>query len=176
MNWQRDHSGHAQQALPTTQKGHSMNRYYRSNTDKIIAGVCGGLAQTLHISPLLLRIVFVVAALFNGVGLVAYVMLWLFMAPESSTFATTDELVRHNAEEMRERAKDLGMEAQRTLSGDKTSQGSNNKRLVLGVVLAGLGVLALFRSLGLLAWVGRLWPLGLIALGAVLLLNHLKDK
>ena len=154
-----------------------MNRYYRSDTDKIIAGVCGGLAKTLHMSSLLLRIVFVIAALFSGVGLVAYVLLWLFMAPESSAFATTDEMVRHNAEEMRQRAKDLGAEAQHALGGTRSKADSdNNKTLLVGVGLAALGALVLFRNLGLLSWVLRLWPLLIIAVGAALLLNHLKDR
>lgn len=154
-----------------------MKRYYRSDTDKIIAGVCGGLAKSIHVSPLLLRIVFVTAALFSGVGLVAYVLLWLFMGPESSAFATTDELVRHNAEEMRQKAVELGTEAQQALGGTRTkSDSANDKTLIVGVALAGLGALALFRNLGMFSWVLRLWPLLIIAVGAVLLLNHLKDR
>jgi phage shock protein C len=154
-----------------------MKRYYRSETDKIIAGVCGGLAQTLHISPLLLRIAFVIAAMINGIGLVAYVLLWLFMASEHAAFKNTDEMVRQNVHEMRQRVRELRREARQAL-GETRQQGeaSNNRILIAGGALIGLGLLVLLRNLGLLWWMGRLWPLVLIALGAVLLLNNLKDR
>jgi phage shock protein C len=154
-----------------------MKRYYRSDTDKIIAGVCGGLAKTLHVSPLLLRIAFVIAAMVNGIGLVAYVLLWLFMPPEHTAFENTDELVRQNVQEMRQRAQALGREAQQALGGAQhEGEASNSKILIAGGALIGLGLLVLLRNLGLLWWMGRLWPLVLIALGAVLLLNNLKDR
>ncbi|MBN1399375.1 MAG: PspC domain-containing protein [Anaerolineae bacterium] len=154
-----------------------MKRYYRSDTDKIIAGVCGGLAKTLRISPLLLRIAFVIAAMINGIGLVAYVLLWLFMAPEHTAFENTDEMVRQNVQEMRQRARELGRDAQHALGGTgRENESSNNRILIAGGVLIGLGLLVLLSNLGLLWWIGRLWPLLLIALGAVLLLNNLRDR
>ena len=48
----------------------------RSEADKRIAGVCGGLAEYFDIDPLLVRIGFVVAA-FMGFGLLAYVVMWI---------------------------------------------------------------------------------------------------
>jgi phage shock protein PspC (stress-responsive transcriptional regulator) len=48
----------------------------RSETDKRIAGVCGGIAEYFDIDPLLVRIGFVVAA-FMGFGVIAYIALWI---------------------------------------------------------------------------------------------------
>ncbi|MFH1085606.1 MAG: PspC domain-containing protein [Chloroflexota bacterium] len=157
-----------------------MKRYHRSEKDKIIAGVCGGLAESWHVSPLLLRIGFVIAAMINGVGLVAYLLLWLFMAPEHVEYANTDELVRRNVAEMRERATALGRDAQSALGETKTQLGQgtapSHKVVLIGAVLVGVGLLALLRNVGLLGWIGRLWPLALVAIGAVLLLNYLKER
>jgi phage shock protein C len=44
----------------------------RSRTDKVVAGVCGGLGRQLDVDPVLLRIAFVVLALADGVGILLY--------------------------------------------------------------------------------------------------------
>ena len=58
----------------------SKKKYYRSQTDRIIGGVCGGMADYLGLDPLLVRILWVVTLTF-GIGLIAYILLWL-LAPE----------------------------------------------------------------------------------------------
>src|SRR5437870_7847310 len=50
----------------------------RSQSDKRIAGVCGGLARYFGIDPVLVRVGFVVAA-FMGWGLILYVVLWIVL-------------------------------------------------------------------------------------------------
>jgi phage shock protein C len=49
----------------------------RSRTDKKIAGVCGGIAAHYGLDPTLVRVAFVIGALFSGIGLVAYIVLWI---------------------------------------------------------------------------------------------------
>lgn len=51
----------------------------RSRTDKVIAGVAGGLAEYLGIDANIVRVVFVLAAIFLQFGWVVYVALWLFL-------------------------------------------------------------------------------------------------
>lgn len=53
-----------------------------SRHDKKIAGVCAGLAEYFEIDPLIVRIVFLVAALGYGIGVLPYVILWLAMPSE----------------------------------------------------------------------------------------------
>ncbi len=57
-------------------------RFYLSVRDKKIGGVCGGIAEYFDIDPLLVRILFLVAILEIGVGLFAYIALWL-LAPRN---------------------------------------------------------------------------------------------
>lgn len=54
-------------------------KLYRSATDNVIAGVCGGLGEYFSVDPLLFRILFLLMALGGGGGLLAYVILWLAM-------------------------------------------------------------------------------------------------
>lgn len=60
----------------------SRERYVRSRSDRVFAGVCGGLAAYLDVDATLVRVVWVVVTILAvGAGLVAYILLWL-LAPE----------------------------------------------------------------------------------------------
>ena len=50
-----------------------------SRANRKIAGVCGGLGEWLDVDPVFLRVGFVLLALFGGLGIVVYVVLWLFV-------------------------------------------------------------------------------------------------
>ena len=54
-------------------------RLTRSTTDRMVAGVAGGLAEYLSIDPTLVRLIFVLLALAGGPGLIIYLVLWLIM-------------------------------------------------------------------------------------------------
>lgn len=56
----------------------------RSSTDRMIAGVCGGLGARYGVDPMVLRVVFVVSVLAGGVGLFAYLALWLLIPDDRS--------------------------------------------------------------------------------------------
>ncbi|MDD6473604.1 MAG: PspC domain-containing protein [Bacteroidales bacterium] len=58
-----------------------MKKFFRSKRDRKIAGVCAGLAEYLNIDSLLVRIAFIILVCGYGVGLLAYILLWL-LAPE----------------------------------------------------------------------------------------------
>ena len=55
-----------------------------SRKDKKIAGVCGGFAEYTELDPTLVRVIWLVAAIFTGVGFIAYLIAWIVMpqAPE----------------------------------------------------------------------------------------------
>jgi phage shock protein C len=54
----------------------------RSHSDRVIAGVCGGIGRYLGIDPVLLRLAFIILALANGLGLIAYVVAWVAIPEE----------------------------------------------------------------------------------------------
>lgn len=49
-------------------------KLYRSKTDKKICGVCGGLAEYLNVDSTVIRLLWVLATLFVGCGLLAYIV------------------------------------------------------------------------------------------------------
>ena len=52
-------------------------RLMRSRNERVIAGVCGGLAEYFDIDPVLVRVIFAVVTLMLGTGLLAYLILWV---------------------------------------------------------------------------------------------------
>jgi phage shock protein C len=58
-------------------------RLLRSRDDRMIGGVAGGLAHYLGVDPTVIRLVFVVLAVFGGGGILAYVIAWIVI-PEVS--------------------------------------------------------------------------------------------
>ena len=48
-------------------------KLYRSQVNKMLAGICGGLAEYLHIDATLVRLLWVIISLFGGIGVIAYI-------------------------------------------------------------------------------------------------------
>ncbi len=57
----------------------SNRRLTRSSRDRMIAGVCGGLADYFGIDATIMRVIFVVLALLGGPGLLVYLVLWVIL-------------------------------------------------------------------------------------------------
>lgn len=52
----------------------TMKKLYRSNTNRKLCGVCGGLAEHFDIDPTIMRLLFVFLTLFVGGGLLIYII------------------------------------------------------------------------------------------------------
>jgi phage shock protein C len=69
-----------------------MKRLYRSRKDRIVGGVCAGLAAHIDADPSLIRLVWIVVTLISlGTGLIVYLAAWIIIpeSPEESTQQTT---------------------------------------------------------------------------------------
>ena len=60
----------------------ALNRLRRSRDDRWIGGVCGGLARSTGIEAWVWRLAVVLLALWGGSGVIAYVLLWIFVPQE----------------------------------------------------------------------------------------------
>jgi len=63
----------------------TVKRLYRSRAERMLSGVCGGAAEYLGIDPVIVRVLWVVAALLGGAGLLAYVLCWLLVPEEPAS-------------------------------------------------------------------------------------------
>lgn len=62
------------------------NRLHRSRSNRMIAGVCGGLAEWLGWDPTLVRILYIVVSIVSAAfpGILVYLVLWLVMPERQS--------------------------------------------------------------------------------------------
>jgi len=54
-------------------------RLYRSRKERMIAGVCGGIAEYFDTDPTLIRLIWAILVLFWGIGIFAYLIAWIII-------------------------------------------------------------------------------------------------
>lgn len=69
-------------------------RLARSRDDRMLGGVCGGLADYTGIDPVIFRVVFAVAAVLGGAGVAAYVIAWLVIPDAGDEQSHAESLLR----------------------------------------------------------------------------------
>lgn len=52
-------------------------KLYRSRKNRVFGGVAGGLAEYFGLDPVLMRVIFVIITLINGIGIILYIILWI---------------------------------------------------------------------------------------------------
>jgi len=151
-------------------------RLVRSRTDRIIGGVCGGLATALDIEAVWVRLFFVLTAILEGLGLLVYLLLWMLLpeaAPDIER-SSPDQVIQANVEDIAQRAREFGRDVRNAFQGSPDWQGS----VIVGVTLICLGVVFLLDTLHILEWFsfGRWWPLLLIIAGLMLLIKRARGE
>jgi phage shock protein C len=71
-------------------KGSDMDqtrKLYRSQTDRKLAGVCGGLADYLKLDAIIIRVGFVVLTVLGGAGIPIYLAMWLLIPKQAQSVA-----------------------------------------------------------------------------------------
>jgi len=137
-------------------------RLFRSESDRIIAGVAGGLGEFFEVDSTLIRLLFVFLVVAGGSGILLYILLWIFIPTESVVAEYSEAKIKKNAEEISKKAKELtgGMRAE-------------NTRRWIGVILLFFGVMLLLQRFGIFGFnIFRLWPLVLIVIGLAVLLRN----
>lgn len=57
-------------------------KLYRSRDERIVGGVCGGIAEYFKVDPVLVRIIFILLFFGAGTGLLAYIIAWIIVPEE----------------------------------------------------------------------------------------------
>lgn len=66
-------------------------RLYRSRKERLIGGVCGGLADYFSIDPTWVRLIFLICLLLGGSALIVYLIMWLIVPLEPEPTITKHE-------------------------------------------------------------------------------------
>lgn len=151
-------------------------RLYRNESDKMIAGVCSGLAEYFDMEVTWMRIIFVFAFIFGFSGFIIYLILWIVIPPRPYTPNYSAYDTDYRVYENKPYTPPAGQANQPPTPMPpymaKRQPGSSNGRLIAGLILIGLGGFFLLDEFDIIPyWVdfGRLWPLAIIFLGLLLI-------
>jgi phage shock protein C len=159
-------------------------RLYRSRGDRMIAGVCGGIAQYFAIDPTLVRLFAVISAIFSGgVVVLLYFVLWVVVPNEpfeAATMARTGAGVGEagestgSAESSSPFGGSTGWSGFGTYGFPPTDEQRQRRSQWIGWALLALGLLILGSNLHLFSWVQwhLIWPVLLILVGFFLLMRQ----
>ena len=148
-------------------------KLYRSQTDRMLGGVCGGLSKYFEIDLTVIRLFFVVLTLLGGFGPLLYFILWIVIPPEGHVHVEGRPEVL-DGEEIKERA-----EMVRDDFVSAVQEPNKNTTRFVGIALILAGGFFLIRQLDFywLRWLdnGVLWA-GLILLAGIALLIRAMKK
>lgn len=134
-------------------------RLTRSRKDRVIAGVCGGLANYLNVDPTLVRLIFAILVFVSGgVLIVAYIVMWLIVPEETSETG------------------EVGAPASTPVFGTEAARNRTRDLSILGLALIAAGAYFLLKNLGLWSVTRYFWPVLLIGAGFALLLPYLRRQ
>ena len=154
-------------------------RLYRNASDRMITGVAGGFAEYFNIDPVLMRLLWVLGAVFSGGLIVVVYFVMAIIVPTGPVAPTTEDASEPEPGEdaQAEAATDEGdpaaTESQEPVPAlvaqeEPPAAGANRRAgaaVIVGVALIVIGGISLLDSLDVFrAW--QLWPVVLIAIGA----------
>lgn len=149
-------------------------RLERSTKNRVIAGVCGGIAEYLQVDPTLVRVFFAVGSIVTGgLGLLGYIVLIVLMPlpGQPAPFVKTSDVTTATVDQ--------------AASADATTpiaptpvdpEATERRRAAFGLFLIALGAIFLFSNAGvfrIVRW-DLAWPLVFIAIGVLLLAQRFR--
>ena len=143
-----------------------IKKLYRSRTEKMLAGVCGGLAKYFNVDPLLMRGLFVLLGLINGSGVLLYIILWVIVPRELG-----DESKGDFAGEVKQAAENFAGKFK-----ERAPRGFGSKRDIFALMIIFIGPAILLNQIFPFHWFrwDLFWPLVIIFIGAWILLKEKK--
>jgi phage shock protein C len=112
-------------------------KLYKSSSDKVLAGVCGGIAEYFAVDTVIVRLAWVVFTLMGGAGLLAYIIAAIIVPEDPGYYesGSNDEPTRYKS------------------PGTERKNSSGNTSIALGVILLLLGAFVLARDF--IPWIPR---------------------
>ena len=132
-------------------------RLYKSRKDKVIDGVCGGIAEYFEIDPVIIRLIWAVSIFAGGAGLIAYIIAMIvipkrpLVESESAEYIPASEETTGNKSDKSRTFLAIGLIIVGAVLVLSTWApflwGTNFWKITLGVILIGGGAYAIYKSL-----------------------------
>ncbi len=152
-------------------------KLYRSNSQKVFAGVCGGLAEYLNVDVTIIRLIWVLAFFAWGIGLLVYIISAIIIPVTQSESNTEGTIITD--EDGNQTFIPNGTKSQEVHHNG--SEGTNNSLLFIGGAMVVIGVLVLldryipFREI-IRSIRGYGWPILLIIVGVLIVISSVRKK
>ena len=157
----------------------------RNEQDKILAGVCSGLAEYFDVDVTWIRVAFAVAVLAGLSGILAYIVLWIavpakpfvpgnFQTPYNKGAYGTDYRVYEDRNDP-----NYYNNAYTTPEFPVQAKKSGNGRMIVGLIMVGFGAFFLLDEFNVIPYwfdFDKLWPLVFIIPGILIISKNGKPK
>lgn len=119
---------------------------YRSTHNKIISGVCGGIAEYFEIDPIIIRLLWALITFTKGIGFIAYIICMIIIPENTSGYSEYVDT--------------------------ESNYSDDNSKIILGVVLVILGLVLVAKKF--IHWLdfGSLLPIFMVLVGIYLILKE----
>ena len=145
----------------------------RSVSNRMLAGICGGLGQYFNVDPVVFRVLFCVFGIFGGSGIIAYIILIFVIPAEENVSSSSYSGIRE------EWINGVTQEVKKEITEEVKEEVMNNVRkhsssvaIVAGIVLITIGFLFLFPHFHF----RYLVPVAFILCGIALLFSYNKKS
>ena len=141
-------------------------KLYRSKTNRVIFGICGGLGEYFDIDPLVVRILFILLTFTGGSGIVIYLILAIMIPDSSGNKKSINEVISGTQEKTQELAEEI----------KKNRDWIVNIKNIVGLVILFIGLDILFEQVfdfnpfSIINW-GMVWALILVLIGLRIIFN-----
>jgi phage shock protein PspC (stress-responsive transcriptional regulator) len=147
-----------------------MKTLYRSRDKKILAGVGGGIGEYFDIDPIFIRLLFVITLFTGGIGIIAYIILWI-ITPLEPYEIYFQNLATNTPQGSANPSSSMSEE------NITNSRAIPSKTKVFGgIVLIFLGVVILLDNIIPYFDFDYVWSIVLISIGAFLIFSNFKEK
>ena len=147
-----------------------VKRLHRSNQNRIIGGVCGGMAEYFAVDPTLVRLAWILSAFLDGIGLLGYVVAWVIIPPRPEGEASAQWYAP-----LPPSPPGGPLPGGTVPGGTEGAPGIHGAR-ALGIILVILGGVLLIRNFAPRWSWGPMWPVILVLLGAWIMFDAVRGR
>ncbi|MBN1134221.1 MAG: PspC domain-containing protein [Methanosarcinaceae archaeon] len=159
-------------------------RLTKSKDDRVIEGVCGGLAEYFEIDSVIVRLVFLISVFINGFGILLYIILMIVMPKQdieeqSQPSKIINDNVQHMGEQVKDMIENISEQTEESVKekltdSDQKMKKAHERSKWFGALIILLGIFFFLDELNLVWWFNEdlFLPLLLIFIGLWILIKR----